>query len=238
VADRSPDSETRTTLPLFPLQAVLMPGAHLPLHIFEPRYRQLTVDLINEVLPGRQFGVMAIKTSLVREVEGPEHLFDVGCAAELREAKGLPDGRFDIVTTGRRPFRLLELDTESAPYLMGTVEWLDDAPVPSGAEEATERLSSVARSAHRQYCDSAWEREDWNTPPHDAGMADLAYLLAADCLLPLADQQRLLEERQPLRRLRLVCRLLTREAGFLSTLRAVPAPPTGEGALSTPVSLN
>ncbi|WP_116051612.1 LON peptidase substrate-binding domain-containing protein [Amycolatopsis palatopharyngis] len=238
MADRSPESEKRATLPLFPLQAVLMPGAHLPLHIFEPRYRQLTVDLMNEVLPDRQFGIIAIKTSMVREVEGPQDLFDVGCSAELREAKSLPDGRFDIVTTGRRPFRLLDVDTTAAPYLMGTVEWLADAPVPKGADEATERLSSVARSAHRQYCDSAWESDDWSTPPHDTDVEDLAYLLAADCLLPLADQQRLLEERQPLRRLRLACRLLTREAGFLSTLRAVPAPPTGEGALSTPGSLN
>ena len=49
------------TLPLFPLSTVLLPGASLPLHIFEPRYRQLTVDLVTETLPDRCFGVAAIR---------------------------------------------------------------------------------------------------------------------------------------------------------------------------------
>ena len=48
-------------LPLFPLSTVLMPGAPLPLHIFEPRYRQLTVDLVTGAVPGKQFGVIAVR---------------------------------------------------------------------------------------------------------------------------------------------------------------------------------
>ena len=46
---------------LFPLRTVLVPGLVLPLHIFEPRYRQLTVDLVTGVLPDRQFGVVSIR---------------------------------------------------------------------------------------------------------------------------------------------------------------------------------
>ncbi|HKN97410.1 MAG TPA: LON peptidase substrate-binding domain-containing protein, partial [Pseudonocardiaceae bacterium] len=49
------------TIPLFPLAAVLLPGTSLPLHIFEPRYRQLTMDLVKETLPSRCFGVIAKK---------------------------------------------------------------------------------------------------------------------------------------------------------------------------------
>jgi hypothetical protein len=75
-------------------------------------------------------------------------------------------------------------------------------------------------------------------PSSEAGLHDLAYLLAADCLLPLSDRQRLLEETRPLRRLQKVCKLLTREAGFLSTLRAVPAPPSELTGLTKPPSLN
>jgi Lon protease-like protein len=211
---------------LFPLQTVLLPGVHLPLHIFEPRYRQLTVDLVTEAVPRCEFGVIAIKTSLVREVETVEHVHGYGCTALLREAKRLSDGRFDIVTTGTRRFRLLDIDTTAAPYLVGTVEWVPDEPMPAGNDEVVERLSVVARVAHRRYCESAWDREDWHTPPADAKAEELAYLLASDCLLPLEDRQQLLSETQPLRRLRVVCRLLTREAGFLDTLRAVPAPPS------------
>lgn len=222
----------RARLPLFPLQTVLLPGVYLPLHIFEPRYRQLTVDLVRQASEDRMFGVVAIRTSLVSEVEDLSHVHSVGCTALLREAKQLPDGRFDIVTTGQRRFGLLDIDTASAPYLVGTVEWLDDAPVPASARQPAARLAELARAAHRRYCDSAWDRSEWHEPPGDAEVSRLAYLLAADCLLPLLDRQRLLEETNPLRRLQVICRLLTREAGFLSALRAVPAPLTDLGNLN------
>ncbi|EIE98123.1 LON peptidase substrate-binding domain-containing protein [Saccharomonospora glauca] len=214
----------RTTLPLFPLHTVALPGVHLPLHIFEPRYRQLTIDLVTEVVPERLFGVAAIRNPTIDEVDELAHVHAVGCAVRLREARRLPDGRFDIVTTGHRRFRLLELDTESAPYLRATVTWLDDEPLPVGSEETVARLADVGRAAHRRYCSVAWQSGGWQSPPQDTEPALLAYLLASDCLLPLADRQELLEERNPLRRLRLAHRLLTREATFVSELRAVPPP--------------
>lgn len=223
---------------MFPLQTVLLPGVHLPLHIFEPRYRQLTIDLVTAAVPDRQFGVIGVKTALVREVESLEHVQRVGCSTLLREAKRLADGRFDIVTTGQRRFRLLELETCAKPYLLGTVEWLPDENPPPGSGDAATRLSEVARAAHRRYCESAWEREDWTIPPIQTPIEELAYALASDCLLAVEDRQRLLEERHPLRRLRMVCRLLTREAGFLSALRAVPAPPSELPGMSKPASLN
>ncbi|PRX48548.1 hypothetical protein B0I33_104365 [Prauserella shujinwangii] len=235
--ETTPESE-RTTLPLFPLQTVLLPGAYLPLHIFEPRYRQLTVDLMTGTVPDRLFGVIAIRTTFVREVERLEHLHPVGCAALLREAQRLPDGRFDIVTTGQRRFRLLSVDSWSAPYLLGTVEWLDDIPLPEEGTEATDLLCAGARAAHRRYCMAAWEREDWHLPPAGTDPARLSYLLAADCALPLPDRQALLEERRPLRRLHLTCELLRREAGFLSLLRAVPPPPGELAGPAEPAHLN
>ncbi|WP_216208356.1 LON peptidase substrate-binding domain-containing protein [Amycolatopsis aidingensis] len=238
MADTAPEGDQRQTLPLFPLQTVLLPSAHLPLHIFEPRYRQLTADLITGTVPDKRLGIVAIRMPATHEVETTGQVFGVGCAAELREAKRLPDGRFDIVTTGRRRFRLLDIRTDAAPYLVGSIEWLDDDPVPRGADAAITQLSAAARAAHRRYCEAAWDRADWSAPPEDVDLADLAYLLAGDCLLPLTDRQKLLEEAQPLRRLQLVCRLLTREAGFLSALRAIPAPPAELTGLSTPTNLN
>ena len=52
------------TLPLFPLGTVLLPGAALPLHVFEPRYRQLTIDLLTGAVPGKQFGVGRVTVSV------------------------------------------------------------------------------------------------------------------------------------------------------------------------------
>lgn len=218
------------SLPLFPLQAVLLPNATLPLHIFEPRYRQLTVDLITGTMPDKRFGVVALTPSHEIEVTSLDQLKSIGCAAILRQAKRLPDGRFDIVTAGERRFRLLALDTESAPYLIGTVEWVPDTPaIIPGQRAVADTISSLirsARAAYRRYCLAAWQQGDWSEPADDVDTATLAHLLATDCLLPLEDRQRLLEETRPLHRLRMVSQLLSREAGILATLRAVPAPPT------------
>ncbi|MGH3946979.1 MAG: LON peptidase substrate-binding domain-containing protein [Pseudonocardiaceae bacterium] len=208
------------TLPLFPLGTVLLPGTSLPLHIFEPRYRQLTVDLVTGAVPGRSFGVIAVKQCL----DSVETTHDIGCSAVLREARRLPDGRFDIVTRGGKRFRLLDIDENSAPYLVGSVEWVPDDDPPDDDVMLLPMLASSAREAHRRYCSAAWQYGDWDEPADDVDPAGLSHLLAGDCLLTLEDRQALLEERDPADRLRLVRTLLVREAAFLRTLRAVPVP--------------
>jgi Lon protease-like protein len=190
------------------------------LHIFEPRYRQLTVDLVTGAVPGRSFGVIAVKQGL----ESVEETHTIGCTAVLREARQLPDGRYDIMTRGEKRFRLLDIDNTSAPYLLGSIEWVpDDDP---GTEQSIllPVLVSAAREAHRQYCWAAWQHGDWEEPGEDVDIATLSHLLAADCLLTLEDRQALLEKLDPVDRLRLVRTLLVRETAFLRTLRAVPIP--------------
>jgi Lon protease-like protein len=201
-----------------------MPGAPLPLHIFEPRYRQLTVDLVTGAVPDKQFGVIAVREgwtagSVTDEVDG---LHRVGCAAELLDARRLPDGRFDIVTRGVRRFRLLDVDADSRPYLVGKIEYVPD--LPAGPADELRGLAGAARAAHRRYCATAWKSGEWSEPDDDVEPAELPHLLAADCLLPLSDRQRLLEQTSPVVRLRMVRALMIREAGLLRRLRAVPAP--------------
>jgi Lon protease-like protein len=214
-------------LPLFPLRTVLLPGVPLPLHIFEPRYRQLTVDLMTGTVPEKRFGVVALAPSAAVEVTSLDQLQPIGCAAVLRQASRLPDGRFDIVTIGDRRFRLLSLDSVAAPYLMGTVEWVPDTPavIPGQRSVTLGSLVLAARTAYRRYCQAAWKQGDWTEPSEDVDVAALAHLLATDCLLPLEDRQHILEETRPLHRLRLVTQLISREAGILATLHAIPAPP-------------
>ena len=142
----------------------------------------------------------------------------------------LPDGRYDIITRGTRRFRLLDLDAESKPYLIGSVEFLPDAEVEGDldghADNLTRMLSASARAAHRRYCATAWKSGDWAEPAEDITPATLPHVLAADCLLPMADRQRLLEQTSPTERLRMVRALLARETGLITQLRAVPAPIT------------
>jgi Lon protease-like protein len=213
-----------TTIPLFPLAAVLLPGTPLPLHIFEPRYRQLVNDLITDTISGNCFGVVATKPAWTGDVRTVDQVRPVGCAALLREVKSLPDGRFDIVTRGTDRFRLLDIDDAAAPYLTGVVEWLPDStPEPQVAALEAPLVASV-RAAHRRYCQAAWQREDWVEPPEDTPPAALAHLVAADCLLDSEDRQRLLEQTCPVRRLRMIRTMLNRETGILRALRAVPIP--------------
>jgi uncharacterized protein len=214
------------TLPLFPLGTVLMPGASLPLHIFEPRYRQLTVDLVTGAVPEKEFGVIAVREGFTPDDDGTAALHPVGCTAQLEDVRRLPDGRFDIVSCGARRFRLIDLDADAKPYLMGSVEFLPDTDTPDVAPELMQMLAAAARGAHRRYCTTAWKADDWAEPAAEVEPGNLPHVLASDCLLPIADRQRLLEETSPVERLRMVRALLARETGLLSRLRAVPAPIT------------
>ncbi|MPY79797.1 MAG: peptidase [Actinophytocola sp.] len=234
----SPSDRPPEQLPLFPLHTVLLPGVHLPLHIFEPRYRQLIDDLVRGVVPDREFGVIAIRNAVVSDVDGIAQLHPVGCTARLREVSATSSGGFDVVTTGSRRFLLHELTPSQTPYLMGDVELLPDERTldPDGTTART--LAEAARAAHERYCDAAWQDGDWSRPDASTAVADLAYLLAADCLLPLAEQQALLAATDPLQRLRLVTGLLSREAGFLSALRAVPVPHDELDDITTAAKLN
>ena len=102
-----PESET---LPLFPLSnVVLFPGVQTPLHIFEPRYRQMT----EHALAGnRQIGMVAVRPDSVEAMPGDPPVFGVGCEGRITDAKRLPDGRFNILLQGTQRFRILR---ESAP---------------------------------------------------------------------------------------------------------------------------
>jgi Lon protease-like protein len=101
-------------VPLFPLEVVLFPGMALPLHIFEPRYKEMIGELL---AAGQPFGV-------VRAVENG--IAEVGCVAEIVEVtKTYEDGRLDIVTQGQTRFRVLRLDQERN-FLRGEVQYFED----------------------------------------------------------------------------------------------------------------
>jgi len=115
-------------LPLFPLDVVLLPGALLPLHIFEPRYK----EMINECLNEQQFfGVVRSKD---------EGIAEIGCTAKiLNVAKKYPDGRMDIVTVGNERFEIVRVDHERA-FLRAEVSRIHDDPSQAASEHVAEAL--------------------------------------------------------------------------------------------------
>ncbi|MBA8823470.1 hypothetical protein FHX42_000799 [Saccharopolyspora lacisalsi] len=211
------------TIPLFPLGTVLLPEASLPLHIFEARYRQLVEDLLKEVVPHRRFGVVGIKQGWEVGEGNIDSMYDVGCSALLGEVHQLPEGRYDASSTGESRFRLLQIDTEAAPYLMARVEWLPDTKPESDSDRLRDRIAASARASHERYHSSGLRNSSYD-PPGEVDIEQLAYTLAEDCVLSLEDRQDLLAETDPLARLRLVRKLIQREAEFLRELHAIPAP--------------
>jgi Lon protease-like protein len=116
-------------LPLFPLDLVLFPGTPLPLHIFEPRYK----EMISECLDlKKSFGVVRAKEEGVAEI---------GCTAEIITiAKKYSDGRMDIVTQGRERFEVMQVNQER-PFLQAEVLYLQDEPVKASPEEIAQALN-------------------------------------------------------------------------------------------------
>ncbi|MBM0257972.1 LON peptidase substrate-binding domain-containing protein [Micromonospora sp. 4G55] len=217
-------------LPVFPLATVLFPGLVLPLHIFEERYRALVRHLVGlpEGAP-REFGVVAIQAgwevapALGRSTPdgGDVTLHEVGCTAELRQVTELDDGGFDIVTVGKRRFRIAEVDRSAAPYLTAQVEWL---PEPGGTDEVAELLAARVIAVFRQYLGLIRPDPEEISEQLPEDPTVLSHLVAATAALTVADRQRLLAIDDTATRLRAELRLLNREAALLRQVRAVPVP--------------
>jgi Lon protease-like protein len=119
------------TLPLFPLSnVVLFPGVQTPLHVFEPRYRQMT----EHALAGSGLiGMVAVRPEFVESIAGDPPIYQVGCAGRITDAKRMPDGRFNLLLLGTQRFRILR---ESLPdgdrlYRVAETKPLEDAFEPA-----------------------------------------------------------------------------------------------------------
>src|ERR1700746_2484578 len=163
-------------IPLFPLNVVLLPGAELPLHIFEPRYRQMVKDCLEEQ---SEFGMLL---SLDKGVAR------VGCTADIVQVtKRYQDGRMDILTVGRVPFRVVELFAED-PLLEGQVDYLEDRE--SSASPGIQRqLVELFETCHTLIFD------DYPKNLEGASTEDFSYLVAATLPMDLLWKQQILELR-------------------------------------------
>jgi len=224
-------------LPVFPLGTVLFPGLVLPLHIFEERYRKLVRELVASPDDGpHEFGVVTLRRGLEVQVQAATEgdseppvdttpvtaaqLYEVGCTAELRQVTELPDGRFDIVTVGRRRFKVLAVDANPAPYLTAEVEWLNDDETPG---EIADLLAPRVLAAFRTYLSLLRpDSEGLDQVPDDPTV--LSHLVAATAQLTTDERQSLLAAADTATRLRIELKLLNRESGLLARVRAVPVP--------------
>jgi len=120
-------------LPIFPLpNVVLFPGVFLPLHIFEPRYREMVADALAS---DRMIGMVLLRPGWQHEYEGRPPIYPIGCSGVITHVETLPDGRYNIVLRGVERFRILEED-DGRNYRRAIVE-----PAPDGPDTGEDRAA-------------------------------------------------------------------------------------------------
>ena len=197
-------------LALFPLNTVLFPGATLPLHIFEPRYRQM----INRCMELKQpFGVVLIREG--EEVGGPAaEPYLVGTTAVILNALRFPDGQMLISTQGKQRFHVAHI-IERDPYLVASVQFME--------EEITAEVHKLAEQVRKLYL------KHRNAVAHATGVTQPLEQLADDPIsmsYQLADQFRIINySKQQLLEAELEERLTAIVDAFASELRFLPQPP-------------
>src|SRR5436190_20607654 len=200
------DEDTGT--PMFPLGTVLFPSVVLPLHVFEPRYRELTSTCIEREIP---FGVVLIERG--SEVGGGDLRTDVGTLARIMQAQAFPDGRWALATVGTTRI-VVRRWRDDAPYPLADVEPFPDEATTATTADALEATVALLRTV-------LGKKAELGEPaaPATIELADDPLLASyqAAALSPFGpmDHQRLLAAPGPDTRLRLLHALLVEERSFL-----------------------
>lgn len=185
-----------SNLPLFPLPVVLFPGVPLPLHIFEPRYRQMLTDI------GRVKNLFGLAyfdpTTSEDEIPPVGH---VGCVAEVTDTQTFPDGRSNILTLGVIRYRIESYIEGAAPYLMAQVSYFEDdeedeSLLAGAAREVAETFTRIAQAVRTINDERATLPDISNTEPQR-----LSFLVAAAMEIDAELKQELLELRSTSERL-------------------------------------
>jgi Lon protease-like protein len=192
-------------LPIFPLAIVLFPGVPLPLHIFEPRYRQM----LSDVRAGNNlFGVSYFDSSTTdNQIPPAGH---IGCVAEVTETQPLPDGRSNILAVGVIRYRVEEYVDHSEPYLMARVGFFEDddednALLRESSQAVAETFSRIARAVR------VINDERANLPDiSDTEPQRLSFLVTAAMEVDADVKQELLELRLTSERLQRLREMLSR----------------------------
>jgi ATP-dependent Lon protease len=197
-------------LPLFPLSIVLFPGVPLPLHIFEPRYRQMLTDI---QAGGSLFGLSYFDPSTSASEMPP--VGSIGCVARVTDSQTFPDGRSNILTVGVIRYRIEEYLERGDPYLLVRVNYFEDDEEPSeelleSSREVAETFTRIARAVRTINDERANLPDIADTEPER-----LSFLVAAAMEVEIDVKQALLELRSTSERLRRLHDILGRAvAGY------------------------
>ncbi|MCS6919096.1 MAG: LON peptidase substrate-binding domain-containing protein [Fimbriimonadales bacterium] len=188
------------TIPLFPLETVLFPYTALPLHIFEPRYREMVMYCLETDSP---FGIALVREG--REAGDPHVVpHEIGTLARIGRLRRQPDGRFHLLALGEERFQIVRLIRHEAPYLKAHVRlWRDHEPFSWEQEQQfAEQTAAEFREFLRLALEASGLRVDDIELPHDP--TALSFAIAGTLQLEMPMRQYLLELQDTSERLRLV----------------------------------
>lgn len=209
-------------IPLFPLHVVLFPDMPLPLHIFEPRYREMILRCREEKSP---FGITLIQSGADIGAEAVPR--QVGTLARISQYEELPDGRMNILVFGASRFRITQTFYDK-PYLSASVSLFQEEPADADAIEPM--FDSVA-TLFRTYLQSlfAMTGRTLSTLQLPQEPEYLSYAVASVLQVPPQEKQALLEITETKQRLGRELEILKTEIDIQNTLQSVV------GGLSVPV---
>ena len=193
------DSEQEGIIPLFPLPStVFYPGTPLPLHIFEPRYRQMTFDALEGK---RKIGMVLLKPDWEATYFDRPEIFSIGCVGSIEKEIRHPDGKYNFTLVGLHRFRIKK-EMDGKPYRCAEVDLLEEQNEQEIGEEPNATRDSLVER-YREFISlvpessSLKQEPDWNLGDQLSQFVDrFAYRLD----LSLEQKQTFLEEQDVLRR--------------------------------------
>jgi len=181
-------AEPPTIIPIFPLpNLVLFPGVRLPLHIFEPRYREMIEDVAEE---HGIIGMILLKGEWEADYHGEPDIFAVGCAGRLDDIVKLPDGRYNVVLDALSEFRIIR-ELRDKSYRRAEVEW---CPVEREALAINSAVTATLKDLLTRYLGQAAE-EAWRSLVDERGFGggEIINLLCFHLDIAPIEKQTLLE---------------------------------------------
>ena len=193
------EKDSKQVIPLFPLPStVFYPGTPLPLHIFEPRYRQMTADALEGE---RKIGMVLLKPDWEATYFDRPEIFPMGCVGSIEKEIRHPDGKYNFTLVGLRRFRILR-EVDGKLYRCAEIDLLEEQNEQEIGEKPNVTRDGLIER-YREFTslipknNSLKEEPDWNLGNLLSQFVDrFAYRLD----LSLEQKQTFLEEQDVLRR--------------------------------------
>ena len=205
-------------VPIFPLpNVVFFPKMFLPLHVFEPRYKQMVRDRLEE---DRRFGIILLQEGWQADYFGEPPVHNIGCLGEIETYERLPEGRFNILLRGIDRFELLRFVTEK-PYRTAAVKLLGDLPFLLEQDQQIRARDTLLEKCLQYFKNVLGVEIEEDRLDREASLETVVNQVASILDIPAKQKQTLLEAPKLAQRLELVNNIVDGSLQHANKLRRV-----------------